>query len=99
MPIKERQVPAGITLSSDDKTLYAACPWGNTVCIQSLDNPDNRKFIKFDDETYPYFALADAAGKRLYVSLWGKSAVAVVNLSSMASRRPGQRNRIRPKHC
>ncbi len=84
VPIKERQVPAGITLSSDDKTLYAACPWGNTVCIQSLDNPDNRKFIKFDDETYPYFALADAAGKRLYVSLWGKSAVAVVNLSSMA---------------
>lgn len=84
VPIKERQVPAGITLSADDKTLFVACPWGNSVCIWPLANPDNRKFIKFDEESYPYFALSDSEGKRLYVSLWGKSAIAVVNLSTMA---------------
>ena len=27
--IKDRQVPAGLAVSYDDKTLYAACPWGN----------------------------------------------------------------------
>ncbi len=84
VPIKERQVPAGITLSADDQTLFVASPWGNTVCVWPLDKPDSRKFIKFDDEALPYFALPDAEGKRLYVSLWGKSAVAVINLSTMA---------------
>ncbi len=52
VPIKERQVPGGLTLSSDDKTLFVACPWGNTVCIWPLNNPDNRKFIKFEAESY-----------------------------------------------
>ena len=84
VPVKERQVPAGITLSADDQTLFAACPWGNTICIWPLAKPENRKFIKFDDESYPYFALPDTQGKRLYVSLWGKSAIAVVNLATMA---------------
>ncbi len=84
VPVKERQVPAGITLSPDDKTLYVACPWGNTLCVMNLAKPEDRKFIKFDDESYPYFPLPSADGKRLFVSLWGKSSIAVVNLSTMA---------------
>jgi len=82
--IKDSQVPAGLSISADDKILYAACPWGNSVCVMPLDAPEQKKMISFADETYPYFAVAEASGKRLFVSLWGKSAVAVVNLETHA---------------
>jgi DNA-binding beta-propeller fold protein YncE len=80
--IKERQIPAGLALSPDDKTLYAACPWGNSVCVMPLDNPQQKKLIPLDADSYPYYALPEATGKRLYVSLWGKSAIAVVSLAT-----------------
>ncbi len=82
--LKDRQVPAGLSISADDKTLYAACPWGNSVCVMPLDDPSAKKMIPFAADTYPYYAVANAAGKRLFVSLWGKSAVAVVNLETHA---------------
>ena len=78
--IEERQVPAGLSVSHDDKTLYAACPWGNSVYALSLDAPEQKKCIPLEVDAYPYFALPELTGQRLYVSLWGKSAVAVVNL-------------------
>ncbi len=81
--IKEKQVPAGISLSSDDKTLYVACPWGQSVCVLPIESPSKKRFIQFKADDYPYFALSDRAGKRLYVSLWGHAGVAVVNLESM----------------
>jgi Phosphoesterase family len=80
--IKERQIPAGLAISPDDKILYAACPWGHSVCIMPLDAPDQKKLINLEADSYPYFALPEPTGKRLYVSLWGKSAVAVMNLET-----------------
>ncbi len=82
--IKDRQVPAGLSISADDKILYAACPWGNSVCVMPINAPERKKMISFADETYPYFALPEASGKRLFVSLWGKSSVAVINLETHA---------------
>ena len=46
------------------------------------DNPEAKKFISLEKESYPYAVLASADESRLYVSLWGKSAVAVVNLKT-----------------
>ncbi|MCA9190563.1 MAG: beta-propeller fold lactonase family protein [Planctomycetales bacterium] len=83
VPADQSQVPAGITVSSDDTTLYVACPWGNSVCVLPLDSPTKKQFIKFAPDSFPYFALPDANNQRLYVSLWGKSAIAVVNLANL----------------
>lgn len=77
--IREKQVPAGLALSSDDQTLYVACPWGQSVCIWPLAKPATKRFVAFQDQDYPYYALPDSSGTRLYVSLWGRASVAVVD--------------------
>ncbi|MCA9130500.1 MAG: SMP-30/gluconolactonase/LRE family protein [Planctomycetales bacterium] len=83
VPPEQRQVPAGITVSGDDSILYVACPWGDSVCVFPLGAPEEKRFIHFEPDSFPYFALADGSDKRLYVSLWGKSSVAVVNLETL----------------
>lgn len=80
--VKERHVPAGLSISPDDKVLYVACPWGDSVFSLQIDAPDQKKMFKFPADSYPYFALPDPTHKRLFVSLWGKSAVAVLNLDT-----------------
>src|SRR5262249_25831762 len=50
--------------------------------IVPLDDPNNRRTVTLAKETYPYTCLPDHGGKRLFVSLWGKSAVAVLDLES-----------------
>lgn len=80
--IGEKQVPAGLALSADDQTLFVTCPWGQSVCIYPLGNATKKHFLNFEPGAYPYQALPDSSGKRLYVSLWGQAAVAVINLET-----------------
>ncbi|HEY7310113.1 MAG TPA: bifunctional YncE family protein/alkaline phosphatase family protein [Gemmataceae bacterium] len=75
-------VPGGLATDADGKTLYAAGVWGHAVNIVPLDDPNNRRTVSLDKETYPYTCLPDRGGKRLFVSLWGKSSVAVLDLES-----------------
>ena len=42
-----------------------------------------RRHISLEKDAYPYLPLADQDGKRLFVSLWGKSAVAVLDLQTL----------------
>src|SRR6266851_6199381 len=80
-PVFSKFIPGGLTLDSAGKTLFVAGTWGDGVCIVPLDRPDKRTTISFDKHTYPYACLADPNGKRLYVSLWNKSGVAVIDLA------------------
>ncbi len=84
--VKQKQIPAGLAINKDDRTLFAACPWGNSVCILSLNDPSSKQFIEFPVDSYPYSVLPTSDSKTLYVSLWGKSAVAVVDLESRTIR-------------
>ncbi|HND51444.1 MAG TPA: bifunctional YncE family protein/alkaline phosphatase family protein, partial [Pirellulaceae bacterium] len=79
---KEKFVPAGLSIAADGRTAYAACTWGHTVCVVNLDGAPSAKHIKLQEDDYPYSTLPSADGKRLYVSLWGKSAVAVIDLAT-----------------
>ncbi len=74
---KEKRVPAGLVTSADGGTLYVACPWGNTVEIVSVANAETRRQVRLKEDDYPHSPLTSRDGKRLYVSLWGRSAVSV----------------------
>ena len=79
---KEKFVPAGLAVNGDGKTLYVACAWGHTVAITSTAGDAPVRHIKLQDNDYPYWILPSADGERLYVSLWGRSAVAVIDLKT-----------------
>jgi hypothetical protein len=78
VPVKEKFIPAGITTDQAGTVLIVAGPWGDRVCIAGIDSPEKR-FISFEKESYPYACLAGHGGKRIYVSLWNKSAVACID--------------------
>lgn len=80
---KEKRVPAGLATSADGGTLFVACPWGHTVEILPVANaaaPAARRQVPLREDDYPHSPLPARDGKRLFVSLWGRSAVAVVDL-------------------
>jgi DNA-binding beta-propeller fold protein YncE len=77
---KELLVPCGISCSSDGKTLFAACSWSHELAIVPLDDPAKVRRIPLEKLSYPYTTLPDPSGERLFVSLWGQAAVAVLNL-------------------
>ena len=78
--VQEKYVPAGMAVSGDGQTLFVANPWGDTISILPLAKPADLKQFALKPGDYPYTVLPTADGKRLYVSLWSRSAVAVVNL-------------------
>jgi DNA-binding beta-propeller fold protein YncE len=73
-------VVSGLACSRDGKTLFLANAWADQAALFSLDGPAKKEFIAFEKESYPYAVLPSADESRLYVSLWGKSAVAIVDL-------------------
>jgi DNA-binding beta-propeller fold protein YncE len=82
----DRFVPAGVTCSADGQTLFVANPWGDTVALIPLAgaNEGEAMHISLPKGSYPYAALPDQAGQRLFVSLWGAAGVAVLNLETLA---------------
>jgi DNA-binding beta-propeller fold protein YncE len=75
-------VPCGLTTDAAGQTLFAAGVWGHAVCMVPLDNPNKRRTVMLDKDSYPYTCLPEPGGKRLFVSLWGKAGVAVLDLES-----------------
>ncbi|HUY36651.1 MAG TPA: alkaline phosphatase family protein [Pirellulales bacterium] len=79
---EETYVPAGIVCDRAGKTLYVACAWGHALCKLPLEAAAERRRLPLGKDSYPYTVLPAADGQRLFVSLWGGAAVAVVNLES-----------------
>lgn len=79
-PVAQKFIPGGLAFDSTSQTLIAAGTWGGGVCLVPLDAPENRSTISLGKDSYPYACAVDSASKRLYVSLWNKAAVAVVDL-------------------
>ncbi len=73
------QVATGLACSQDGESLYAACCLGNRLVSLPLRHPDQQHWIDMPDESHPYTVLPAAKSPRLFVSLWGKSSVAVVD--------------------
>src|SRR5262245_25966166 len=89
---KHRQLPvakvadtfivAGLTTDAAGKTLYVAGPWGHKVAIVPVADPEQREVISLEKDSYPYTCVLAPGGKRLFVSLWNKAAVAVIDLDA-----------------
>jgi DNA-binding beta-propeller fold protein YncE len=79
---KEKFIPGGLAVDPDGRRLCVAGVWGHAVCILPLDEPKKRRFIPLGKDSYPYTCLVDSERKRLYVSLWNKAAVAVIDLDT-----------------
>jgi DNA-binding beta-propeller fold protein YncE len=78
----EKFVPAGLAVDPSGKTLYAAGVFGHAVSILPLDRPNDRVLVPLEKASYPYACLVDSKGERLFVSLWSRAAVAVVDLKT-----------------
>jgi DNA-binding beta-propeller fold protein YncE len=72
-------VPAGIATDAQGKHLYAAGVSGDAVALIPLDKPQARRIVKLAGHSNPYAVLPETEGQRLFVSLWGASAVAAVD--------------------
>jgi hypothetical protein len=79
---KDKFIPAGLAVDGAGRTLFAAGVWGHAICLLPLDDPAARRTVDLGKESYPYACLPELGGKRLFVSLWGKAAVAVVDLKA-----------------
>jgi DNA-binding beta-propeller fold protein YncE len=79
--VTDKFIPGGMTVTPDGRTVAVAGTWGHGLCLLPLDNPENRTTIALAEESYPYACVVDPTGKRLYVSLWNKAAVAVIGLT------------------
>lgn len=80
--IEDTFVPAGVACSPDGNTLYAACAWGDTLCVLPVERPDTLKHVKLAPQSYPYAALPDLDGGLVYVALWGRAAIAVYDVKA-----------------
>ena len=76
---KKAQVTAGLACSHDGLWLYAACCLGDRLAAVPLEPAEKRWSIALPDGSRPYTGLVAAKSQRLYISLWGKSSVAVVD--------------------
>jgi DNA-binding beta-propeller fold protein YncE len=78
----DKFVPGGIAVDAAGQTLFVAGTWGSAVALVPLQNPDDRQTLALGEDSYPYTCLPDKDGKRLFVSLWGKSAISAIDLAA-----------------
>jgi DNA-binding beta-propeller fold protein YncE len=79
--VTDKFVVGGIAVNATGTTLFAAGPFGDAVVILPLES-DKRTRIDLEKESHPYTVLPDAFSKRLYVSLWNRAALAVIDLET-----------------
>jgi YVTN family beta-propeller protein len=71
---------AGLALSADGKTLWAADAFGHKLRRLDAETGKAGKSVEFEKGSYPYgLRLVEDSG-RIYVSLWGAAKVGVVDL-------------------
>jgi DNA-binding beta-propeller fold protein YncE len=77
-----QRVPAGLALTSDRKTLYAAAAFGHAVGRLDAESGAFEGELPLEANSFPYGLAIDESRKKLYVSLWSKAKVAVVDIDS-----------------
>jgi YVTN family beta-propeller protein len=76
---KEKFIPAGLAFGRNETLLTVAGPWGDAVALVETDPLGPPKKVSLGTESFPYACLFDKSGERLFVSLWNKAGVAVLN--------------------
>jgi DNA-binding beta-propeller fold protein YncE len=76
--LTDKFIPGGLAVDAKGN-LFVAGTWGDGVSLLPLADPDKRQRLALEKGSYPYACLAEPKGKRLFVSLWGLAAVAVLD--------------------
>ena len=79
---RQRRAPAGLALSKEGQTLWVANVVGHTVSKFNTTSGLLEGEWPLDADSYPYGLAWDESRQRLYVSLWGKSTVLVIDSNS-----------------
>jgi hypothetical protein len=66
-------------IAADGNLLYVPGVFGHAVAIVAHRTKD-RVIVPLGKDSYPFACLVDPARERLFISLWSKAAIAVVNL-------------------
>ncbi len=75
---KAPRCPAGLAVGKDEKTLWVANVFGHTLARFDGDGKRVAE-IELGADSFPYGLAWDEASSKLYVSLWNKAEVAVVD--------------------
>src|SRR6266568_3919242 len=86
----EKFIPGGMALDATAKSLVVCGTFGDALVRVPLDQPGERVRIPLiakaegtkASEAYPYTCLLDKSRERMFVSLWNRAAVAVLDLSN-----------------
>jgi YVTN family beta-propeller protein len=78
-PKKEHRVPCGLALNGDESLLAVCETWGNSVSFVDVASGARRARVQFPNEHRPYDCKFSKDGKTLFVSLWGKGGVALID--------------------
>lgn len=76
---KANCVPAGVALTRDGRTLCIAGDRGHEVLALDTESGEPPVRVKLPNASFPYACVIDEAHSRVYVSLWGQAAVAVLD--------------------
>jgi YVTN family beta-propeller protein len=83
---KPGRVTAGLAVSADGKSLWAANAFGHTLARFDTETKALVAEIALGPDSYPYGLALDEPAGRIYVSLWGAAKVAVVDIKANALR-------------
>jgi DNA-binding beta-propeller fold protein YncE len=86
----EKFVPGGMALDAAGKTLVVCGTYGDALVRVPLDQPGDHIRIPLpakpggikSNEAYPYMCLLEKGGERMFVSLWNRAVVAVLDLNN-----------------
>lgn len=74
---------AGLALSKDGRALWVADAFNHSVARLDAEGKSSSTLIELDKDSYPYALEWDEAKDRLYVSLWGKAEIAVIDSKNL----------------
>ncbi|AGA26750.1 bifunctional YncE family protein/alkaline phosphatase family protein [Singulisphaera acidiphila] len=84
---KRQRVIAGLAVSADGKSLWAANAFGHTLARFDIETRTLVSEVELGLDSYPYGLALDENAGRIYVSLWGAAKVAVVDIKANVLQR------------
>ncbi len=85
--LSHQRTPAGLAIARDGKTLYVSAAFGHSLGRFDAQTGEFQGEVSLGPASYPFSVALDESRGRLYVSLWSKAAVAVVEHHVVPRRR------------
>jgi DNA-binding beta-propeller fold protein YncE len=78
--VEGKFIVSGLAVDPAGRFLCAAGTWAGAVALLPLNGKGAAGTVPLGKDSYPFTCLVDGPRNRVYVSLWSKAAVAVVDL-------------------